>query len=628
MVAVGAYGVPLRRSDRLRLELHDDHCDVSGYADWLARQGAQPLAADLFTGAGGLSLGIQEAGWKVALGVDFDERAVETHAANFPGLSLLRDLSTPEARDEVVALLQTAEVDLIAGGPPCQPFSRAGRNKIRDLVVNHGRDPEDHRRELWRAYLDVVTRVRPRAVLMENVPDMGLSDDFAVVRIIQDKLENLGYATQVRLASAADYGVPQHRKRLIMLARNDIGHFSWPKVSSPRPRLWDAIGDLPEFKVVPKEQLGARELPYEESGKTAGFSQKMRKGAAEGIIFDHMTRAVREDDYEAFRSMNSGTLYSEIDPKYIRYRTDSFTDKYKRLAANDLSRTITAHIAKDGYWYIHPTQPRTLTVREAARVQTFPDRFRFAGTRSDAFRQIGNAVPPMLGTAAARALEPVATDQAHESRAAISKWKDARDSLAQWAQRQRDSGSWYWYPGKSMGLATAAIAAILTTASAKNMATVLEEAKGWDSIEAEQYERLIEVAPTPGIKRKLERLAPRPALIEAWVSFDEDAVRTELAFKPAEESAFTMLRAREDLLFLSQATLRVASRVSGTDSAQVNRQTAGRVDLSRLVGAGDDSALRLASVQAIGKTLCHLSQPNCGECPLMRVCHYAQERQD
>src|SRR5690606_8479534 len=131
---------------------------------------------------------------------------------------------------------------------------------------------------------------------------------------------------------------------------------------------------------------------------TTAFQRKAReKMNGHAVVWDHVTRPVRDDDREAFRLMKPGTRYGEL-PKHLRrYRDDIFDDKYNRLDWNGLSRSITAHIAKDGYWYIHPSELRTLTVREAARIQTFPDHFRFAGSRSHAFRQIGNAVPPALG---------------------------------------------------------------------------------------------------------------------------------------------------------------------------------------------------------------------------------------
>src|SRR5215207_9155160 len=126
-------------------------------------------------------------------------------------------------------------------------------------------------------------------------------------------------------------------------------------------------------------------------------------------VFDQITRPVREDDARAFEAMDANTRYKDLPDDVKRYREDIFDDKYKRLDENNLSRTITAHIAKDGYWYIHPRQNRTITVREAARLQTFPDWYRFAGPPSAAFKQIGNAVPPLLaenlGDAIRQALE-------------------------------------------------------------------------------------------------------------------------------------------------------------------------------------------------------------------------------
>ena len=124
-------------------------------------------------------------------------------------------------------------------------------------------------------------------------------------------------------------------------------------------------------------------------------------GSEAGLIRDHITRAVRVDDAAIYRCMKPGDTYLDVPQHLRRYRHDIFDDKYFRLPFDDVSRTITAHIAKDGYWYIHPQQDRTLSVREAARIQTFPDSFRFAGHPTNRFRQIGNAVPPMLARAIA-----------------------------------------------------------------------------------------------------------------------------------------------------------------------------------------------------------------------------------
>ncbi|MGW5769037.1 DNA cytosine methyltransferase [Streptomyces longwoodensis] len=618
----GKYGVPLERSDYLKLPRHPESCTEEGFAEWLERHAGERLAVDLFSGAGGLSLGIEQAGWTVAAGVDFDERALETHAANFAGLSLHMDLGNPDVRDRLVALLLSAKIDLVAGGPPCQPFSRAGRSKIRDLVRNHGRDPQDHRKQLWRAYLDVVTRVRPRAVLMENVPDMGLGDDFAVVRIIEEKLEDLGYATQLRLVDAWQYGVPQHRKRLILLARNDVEQFDWAPKQDKSVSLHEAISDLPKLEVEPRKRVGERELPYQKPVKPSEFAVLMRKDVPQDdVVHDHMTRRVREDDWEIFsRHMNSRTLYSDLPQELRRYRADSFTDKYKKLDWKELSRSITAHIAKDGYWYIHPEQPRTLTVREAARIQTFPDRFRFAGTRSDAFRQIGNAVPPLLGRAAALAVAPV--EGKPPAAGLTPHWRRVRDELSRWAEDAREQDGWYHYPGPEMASPQAAVVALLSGSRIKQseLRDIMQTVRGMKCVTKKVFERLLGQAPTKAALDKLTRLTPLIDDRYAWRDEKKHDVPERLGFTPSEEALYTLLLGDQDLLLVTQGALRVGARVNDSESDRTNKLTDGRVNLVRLVGAGTNASLRMAALRVIGNDFCKSREPGCPWCPLAKHC--------
>ncbi|MFI5812610.1 DNA cytosine methyltransferase [Streptomyces sp. NPDC051643] len=627
-VKVGHYGVPLERSDYLKLDPNKNSCTSEGFQDWLEGFGkGKRLAVDLFSGAGGLSAGVERAGWTTAAAVDFDERALETHRANFPGLSLKMDLGDPGERDRLEEILKSAEIDLVAGGPPCQPFSRAGRNKIRDLVKNHGRDPEDRRKELWSAYLDMVKRLNPRAVLMENVPDMGLHDDFFVIRTIEEELEELGYATQVRLVDAWSYGVPQHRKRLILLARKDVDDFTWREPAPERTTLRDAIGDLPELEVVPTERVGERELKYRKPRNLSGFATKMREEAPRGLVWDHMTRRVRKDDHRIFEVMESDTKYSDLqdkltgdEKKYQRYSAEKYTDKYKKLAWNELSRTITAHIAKDGYWYIHPEQLRTLTVREAARVQTFPDKFRFAGTRSDAFRQIGNAVPPLLGEAAAEALEPVG-DAATETAGLQPHWRDVRSGLADWAKRRRDGGDWYQLPGETPVPLHAAVVAILSGAKIKLavMAELMTAVRRSKTLTATLFKKLVDAAPTTPVRSRVDRLAPLVEKPYDWQWGKRFDLPAKLAMKPAEESLYRLLIG-EDLMLVGTGTLRVAARVNGVETDHANRLSEGRVNLVKLVGAGKDAPLRMGAIRLIGTDLCREDQPVCSECPLVAHC--------
>ncbi|MGW4968416.1 DNA (cytosine-5-)-methyltransferase [Streptomyces albidoflavus] len=617
------YEVPLERSVPLELKRHRNSCKPENFGKWLDGFGVDKrLAVDLFSGAGGLSLGLERAGWTVAAAVDYDERALQTHAANFPGMSLRMDLGNPDERDRLVDMLAPAKIDLVAGGPPCQPFSRAGRSKIRSLVEHHGRDPHDRRKELWSAYLDVVKRLRPRAVLMENVPDMGLGDDFFVVRTIEEQLEDLGYATQVRLVDAWRYGVPQHRKRLILLARNDVERFEWRQEleHEQRTTLRDAIGDLPVLPVVPRERVGERELPYDESSKLSKFASDMRRRAPKGRVWDHMTRRVRADDAEIFSSMDSKTLYSRISPELQRYKADHFTDKYKKLDWSDLSRSITAHIAKDGYWYIHPDQeqPRTLTVREAARVQTFPDKFRFAGTRSDAFRQIGNAVPPLLGEAAAEALLPVGDGRSAEA-GLQPHWRTVRRDLTAWAEGRRESEDWYQLPGEQMTGLQAAVVAILsgTRMQPMQLAKMVEVVRGCTSLSKAAFEALAAAAPSEAAKARVARLAEVVGKSSLWG--DEEKVRDHLKLKPAEATLYRLL-VGEDLLWVGQGALRVAARLHGSDSDRTNRLSDGRVDLVKLVGAGEEAPLRMAALRLIGTSFCRAKEPVCDACPLSKYC--------
>ncbi|MER6132174.1 DNA cytosine methyltransferase [Streptomyces sp. NPDC001815] len=614
----GYYGVPLERSDYLKLDPHENSCTPEGFPEWLETFGeGKRLAVDLFSGAGGLTFGLEKAGWTVAAAVDFDERALETHAANFPGMSLHMDLGDPSERDRLVELVGPAKIDLVAGGPPCQPFSRAGRSKIRHLVKKHNRDPLDRRKELWVAYLDVVKRLRPRVVLMENVPDMGLGDDFFVIRLIEDELEELGYATQVRLVDAWNYGVPQHRKRLILLARNDVDSFAWRDPDAKRTSLRDAIGDLPKLDVVPLERVGSRKLDYRSPRQPSAFSKTMREGAEKGLVWDHMTRRVREDDFEIFTEMDSKTLYSEIDEGLRRYKANHFTDKYKKLDWADLSRTITAHIAKDGYWYIHPDQSRTLTVREAARLQTFPDRFRFAGTRSDAFRQIGNAVPPLLGEAAAEVLKPLEGVQP-PSDGLRPHWREVRQTLTDWADRRRGGVDWYQLPAAKPVVLHAAVMAVVSMSKMKPtvLAGLMATVRKAKRLTSPVFGRLVEAAPTDAVRARIDRLAP---LVDQPLIWNKpESVLDKLALKPSEEALYRLLSG-DDLMLVGHGTLRVAARLNNTEVDR-NRLSDGRVHLVKLVGAGDDAPLRMAALRLIGAELCREKQPVCSECPLAAYC--------
>nr|MDT0665598.1 DNA cytosine methyltransferase [Micromonospora sp. DSM 115978] len=218
------------------------------------------------------------------------------------------------------------------------------------MVAQGLRPQHDSRRELWQSFLDVVIALRPRTVLMENVPDMALGDHLHAIRVIVGELEHNGYHTEISFMETWRHGVPQHRRRLILLARRDGEAFAWPRrfKEPDATTVGDAISDLPPLGLT----TGARRMQYSRPTDLGEFAKWMRVGAEDGVVHDHMTRPVRDDDREIFGLMTSKMLYTDVPERLQRYATNTFDDKYKRLDLHELSRTITAHIAKDGYWYI------------------------------------------------------------------------------------------------------------------------------------------------------------------------------------------------------------------------------------------------------------------------------------
>jgi len=343
-------------------------------------------------------------------------------------------------------------------------------------------------------------------------------------------------------------------------------------------------------------------------------------GSEAGVVHDHMTRAVRDDDLETFKLMSSKTLYSDIPEDLRRYKADSFNDKYKRLAWDDVSRTITAHIAKDGYWYIHPEEHRTLTVREAARIQTFPDWFRFAGARSDAFRQIGNAVPPLLGETAAAALRQTTTKSADQ---VSVDWSAARQGLAEFARANQAGDLWYMVPGRRVTAPVALVVAVLAgRAKPQQIAEALHAIRGLAKLRVDPL-REAATSLTGRSAASLERLHHLGHKKNAWR--DPVSIAAMVPLKDSEAELYRLLLG-EDLMLRGQGVHRVAARVAGTRSDEVNRHTDGRVDLARLVGGGADAPLRMSAIRIVSMTNCG-SVSECGSCVLRRWCATASSRE-
>jgi DNA (cytosine-5)-methyltransferase 1 len=369
------------------------------------------VVIELFAGAGGFTWGWHRAGFFTLAALDHDTVACRTHELNFGAagtLSLNRDLARFGPDDLLVLLgARPRRLFAVVGGPPCQGWSRVGRGKIRSLegcAASLLRDPRNH---LYRRFLEYVDMLRPPLCVMENVPGMLSIEGQNVADAIVHHFAAVGYCCTYALVNARWFGVPQDRRRLIFLGvRRDVGiRLDTSELEAfargfrretlglrDETTVRHALGDLP---VIPCGTLEDPQ-PYRRGrGPVSSYAKLMREGCA-GMVADHICRTHNSQDLAAFRAMTEGMQYHELHARYKRYRDDIFKDKYKRLYWSRPAWTVTAHFEKDCYTHIHPSQPRTISVREAARIQSFPDSFRFFGNMGDRFRQIGNAVPPLM----------------------------------------------------------------------------------------------------------------------------------------------------------------------------------------------------------------------------------------
>lgn len=355
-------------------------------------------------------MGFQMAGYHIGLGVENAELPWKTYAHNFGDRCHLGDIR--EIPDPMALLQQYGleRVDVIIGGPPCQGFTRVGRGKIRSLKNDPGYI-HDPRNQYYREFIRFVEALRPLYFVMENVPDMQyyMDGEGLLLHKAQRELEDLGYAVDWAVLRADHYGVPQTRRRLFIIGNRLQQPVVWPRAThKDRPvTVWEAISDLP---VVPH---GHRqdEMPYEPRCELTEYQRLMREGAGD-VLYNHQTRWHNEQDLAAFAWLPEGGKYVDLPDEYKRYRDDIFKDKYRKLYRDRPAWTLEAHIGKDTYRFIYPSRPgepeppRTISVREAARLQSFPDRFRFIGPFTRQFHQVGNAVPPLLAKAVAEAILP------------------------------------------------------------------------------------------------------------------------------------------------------------------------------------------------------------------------------
>lgn len=363
-----------------------------------------PTVLDLFCGAGGLSYGFGLAGFDIGAALDFDPVAIETYRQNHPSIPvLLKDIASVSGKD--LRALIGRDIDVIIGGPSCQGFSTHGK-----------RDPNDSRNFLFRHFVRIVKEVQPAWVVMENVKGLLTYDRGRYRDLIHKSFERIGYRIESRVLRAADYGVPQLRERLFFIATRTDSEIAFPAPThcpSEQPLLtglkpyvtaWEAISDLPELGTEgASEQYASRALTEYQRYARAGSGRKLTLHRARRISPLAMSLVRKIKQGGGIRSISVHQL-----PERFRkmrkisngeYRRDC-TTLYYRLAWDRPSYTITTYFTNVSSGpFVHPSQNRALTPREAARLQSFPDSYVFFDKMVQ--RQIGNAVPPLLACAVA-----------------------------------------------------------------------------------------------------------------------------------------------------------------------------------------------------------------------------------
>lgn len=342
-------------------------------------------AIDLFAGCGGLSKGFMDAGFDIIVGVDNDAAALKTFALNHNGaIPLNADLSKQETFDEIVRIAGDRSIDVIIAGPPCQGFSLTGPRNF-----------DDARNKLYLAVIEMVKQYQPKGFIIENVPGMATLYEGQIKDEIIKRFTELGYNVICKILCAADYGVPQIRKRLIFMGvRKDVGipRFPTPLFHPQNYRTCsDALSDLPGRE----QDYGEEADTYDREPQTE-YQRIMRGNCT--VLSNHVASKHSKMVQDTIALVPEGGNYRDLPDGWGESR--KFHVAWTRYHSQKPSNTIdTGHRNHFHYKY-----NRVPTVRENARLQSFPDDFVFVGTRTQQNRQVGNAVPPLLGYALGKAL--------------------------------------------------------------------------------------------------------------------------------------------------------------------------------------------------------------------------------
>lgn len=354
-------------------------------------------SVDLFCGCGGISVGVKSAGFDVLAGVDINKKYICSFTKNFSEAKTITDDITiipPEKFLEKIGL-KKGELTLLVGGPPCQGFSKNVPRKYRFL--------EDDRNQLIRTFLDYCETLQPKMILMENVAEMRNGFEQAYTQEIEQRLAEAGYTVHHAVLTAADYGVPQRRRRAFFMATRLGFTFSTPPKTHALIKsddclnllgehryvsVWEAIGDLPSLKHGDSPKI----VDYCDEPQNE-FQARMRGKMRQ--VSCHVARGLAPTQYARLSALKPGQGLKDLPPEL--QTKGGFSGAYGRLTKEMVAPTITRWVFHpgSGRWG-HPVDIRTLSIREIARIQSFPDSYEFDGSFTDQAGQLGNAVPPLL----------------------------------------------------------------------------------------------------------------------------------------------------------------------------------------------------------------------------------------
>lgn len=341
---------------------------------------------DLFAGVGGLSLGFEMCGFEVVIANEYDASIAEAYIKNRDKPNMIVADITRLSIEETFGKYR-GKVDLVVGGPPCQGFSAKGQRKS----IN------DPRNFLFRYFVDVVATVAPKYFVMENVPGLLTTEKGFFKRELMELFAALGYIINAEVLCAADYGVPQDRHRAVIIGKRDASEpVKMPVKHASTTTIWDAISDLAYLE----SGEGAEVQEYRFPAKSE-YQQRLREGSSK--LYNHVATKHSPIALERLAMIPPKGGKEFLPPEH--HTKSIYSGTWARMDADDVSVTITTRFdTPSSGRFTHPYLNRAISVREAARIQSFPDTFHFYGTKSSQMKQVGNAVPPLLAKAIAEAI--------------------------------------------------------------------------------------------------------------------------------------------------------------------------------------------------------------------------------